>query len=105
MGPYALSGLLSERTLGSLNAISTTLISFLPSNYFYHLIPTPIMSSHEDSSDKDVLNRSFIDPVFLQEFPLTIENALEYFCRSPFYDLHSNNEVILLPLIPRHLSN
>lgn len=44
--------------------------------------------------DKDALNRSFMDPIFLQQYPLTRENALEYFSRSPFYDPLSNNETL-----------
>mmetsp|Transcript_2460 Transcript_2460/g.4478 ORF Transcript_2460/g.4478 Transcript_2460/m.4478 type:complete len:219 (+) Transcript_2460:88-744(+) len=50
------------------------------------------MSGEEGKND--ALNRSFIDPVFLQQFALTRENALEYFSRSPFYDPVSNNETL-----------
>jgi hypothetical protein len=42
----------------------------------------------------DDLNKSFMDPVFLQQFALSRDNALEYFCRSPFYDPLSNNETL-----------
>jgi hypothetical protein len=49
------------------------------------------MSSDDD---QNVLNRSFLDPIFLQQFALTRENALEYFSRSPFYDPLSNNETL-----------
>lgn len=48
----------------------------------------------DDRGEKDLLNRSFMDPIFLQQFALTRENALEYFCRSPFYDISSNNETL-----------
>ena len=52
-----------------------------------------VMTSTENE-DVSLLNRSFIDPIFLQQFPLTRENALEYFARSPFYDEKSNNETL-----------
>jgi len=35
---------------------------------------------------------SFIDPVFLQQFGLNKDNALDYFALSPFYDKACNNE-------------
>jgi mediator of RNA polymerase II transcription subunit 6 len=47
-----------------------------------------------NDDDKSVLNRSFLDPIFLQQFALTRDNALEYFSRSPFYDPLSNNETL-----------
>lgn len=35
---------------------------------------------------------SFIDPVWLQQWGLGPENALDYFALSPFYDKSCNNE-------------
>lgn len=35
---------------------------------------------------------SFIDPVWLQQWGLGPENALDYFALSPFYDKTCNNE-------------
>lgn len=36
----------------------------------------------------------FVDQVFLQNSPLSPDNILEYFARSPFYDSSSINEIV-----------
>lgn len=41
---------------------------------------------------EDPEQRSFIDPVWLQQWGLGPENALDYFALSPFYDKACNNE-------------
>lgn len=41
---------------------------------------------------EDPEQRSFIDPVWLQQWGLGPENALDYFALSPFYEKACNNE-------------
>ncbi|CAM9187422.1 unnamed protein product, partial [Choristocarpus tenellus] len=45
-----------------------------------------------DASEPDLENISFIDPVWLQQYGLGPENALDYFALSPFYDKSCNNQ-------------
>lgn len=40
------------------------------------------------------MNSQYIDILWLKTFGINVENALDYFCCSPFYDVKANNEVL-----------